>query len=76
MATVGNELGATERALGTPMAATQHDCRETIYKYFFKKCPHVEYTLKYVHVLSNLCEMGAYTDQWVYMGETAILLEH
>ena len=63
VATVGNELGATERALGTPMAATQHDCRETVYKYFFKKCPHVEYTLKHVHVLSNLCEMGAYTDQ-------------
>ena len=59
----GNEAGAMEKAFGTTMKLTQHECRKLNIDKFFERCLKVDYAIKLVGVLSNLCEMGYPEDQ-------------
>lgn len=59
----GNEAGAMEKAFGTTMKLTRHECRKLNVNKFFEKCPKVDYAIKMVGVLSNLCEMGYPEDE-------------
>lgn len=59
----GNEAGAMEKALGTTMKLTRHECRRLNINKFFERCPKVAYAVKLVGALSNLCEMGYPEDE-------------